>query len=80
MESSTSRPRVGVMRVLVVEDEVHLGEAVRDGLIGEGFEVELVADGQLGVDRGKDPAFDVIVLDIFFIFNRLFCMFIEFGN
>ena len=64
MESSTSRPRVGVMRVLVVEDEVHLGEAVRDGLIGEGFDVELVTDGQSGIDRGKDPAFDVIVLDI----------------
>jgi DNA-binding response OmpR family regulator len=52
------------VRVLIVEDERYLGEAVRDGLIAEGFEAELVCDGQEGLERGQDPAFDAIVLDI----------------
>jgi two-component system OmpR family response regulator len=52
------------MRVLVVEDETFLGEAVRDGLVAEGFEVELVGDGAAGLERGQDSSFDAIVLDI----------------
>jgi len=52
------------MRILVVEDEQFLGEAVRDGLIAEGFDAELVADGDAGVERGRDASFDAIVLDI----------------
>ena len=52
------------MRILVVEDELHLGEAVRDGLRNEGFEVELVPDGAQGIERGQDASFDAIVLDI----------------
>jgi len=52
------------VKVLIVEDEQHLGEAVRDGLTAEGYEAELVADGQSGIERGQDPGFDAIVLDI----------------
>jgi len=52
------------MKVLVVEDERYLGEAIRDGLIAEGFEVDLVDDGTLGFERGQDQSFDAIVLDI----------------
>jgi DNA-binding response OmpR family regulator len=51
-------------RILVVEDEPFLGEAVRDGLVAEGFEVTLVTTGTAGLERGKDAAFDAIVLDI----------------
>jgi two-component system, OmpR family, response regulator len=52
------------MRILIVEDEQFLGEAVRDGLIAEGFDAELVADGQAGIDRAGDGSFDAIVLDV----------------
>jgi len=52
------------MKVLVVEDERYLGEAIRDGLVAEGFEVDLVDDGTLGFERGQDQSFDAIVLDI----------------
>jgi len=52
------------MKVLVVEDERYLGEAIYDGLIAEGFEVDLVDDGTLGFERGQDQSFDAIVLDI----------------
>ena len=51
-------------RILVVEDEPFLGEAVLDGLVAEGFEVTLVTTGTAGLERGKDAAFDAIVLDI----------------
>ena len=52
------------MKVLVVEDERYLGGAIRDGLVAEGFEVDLVDDGTLGFERGQDQSFDAIVLDI----------------
>jgi DNA-binding response OmpR family regulator len=52
------------MKILVVEDEPNLGEAVRNGLVAEGFDVELVVDGDQGLDRGQDASFDLIVLDI----------------
>jgi DNA-binding response OmpR family regulator len=52
------------VRVLVVEDEVHLGEAVARGLTAEGFEVELSHDGLDGLWRARERAYQVIVLDI----------------
>jgi hypothetical protein len=60
--SPTERRRV--MRVLLVEDEVHLAETVRQGLPAEGFNVEIVNDGTDGLwaavlsagDLTLDPA------------------------
>jgi two-component system, OmpR family, response regulator len=52
------------VRVLVVEDEVHLGEAIARGLTAEGFEVELSHDGLDGLWRARERAYQVIVLDI----------------
>jgi len=52
------------MRVLLVEDEPHLAEMVRVGLVSEGFVVEVSADGAEGLWRGTAGEFDVIVLDI----------------
>jgi hypothetical protein len=37
------------MRVLVVEDEVALAEAVREGLVAEGYDVDVVHDGSDGL-------------------------------
>jgi DNA-binding response OmpR family regulator len=53
-----------VVRVLVVEDEVHLGEAIARGLTAEGFEVELSHDGLDGLWRARERSYRVIVLDI----------------
>jgi DNA-binding response OmpR family regulator len=53
-------------RVLVVEDEVHLAEGLRFNLEAEGYEAEVVADGEGATDKllqRKEP-FDVVVLDI----------------
>jgi DNA-binding response OmpR family regulator len=52
------------VRVLVVEDEVRLAEAIRDGLDAEGFDVELCHDGLDGLWRAREGPFGAIVLDI----------------
>jgi DNA-binding response OmpR family regulator len=52
------------MRVLLVEDEVALAEAIRDGLIAEGFDVDVVHDGIDGLWRAREGSYDAIVLDI----------------
>ena len=41
------------MRVLLVEDEVALAEAIRDGLMAEGFDVDAVHDGLDGLWRAR---------------------------
>jgi DNA-binding response OmpR family regulator len=55
-----------VSRVLVVEDELHLAEGLRFNLAEEGYEAEVVGDGESATDkllRRKEP-FDIVVLDI----------------
>jgi DNA-binding response OmpR family regulator len=52
------------MRVLVVEDEVHLAEAITDGLRAEGFDVDVVHDGIDGLWRAREGSYDAIVLDV----------------
>jgi two-component system OmpR family response regulator len=52
------------MRVLVVEDEVHLADAIAEGLTAEGFDVDAVHDGLDGLWRAREGSYDVIVLDV----------------
>ncbi len=52
------------MRVLVVDDEVSLGEALKRGLSAEGFAVDLARDGLEGLRMAKETSYDLIVLDI----------------
>jgi len=52
------------MRVLVVEDEVRLADAIGHGLSAEGFTVEVVHDGTEGLWRAREHAYGAIVLDI----------------
>ena len=52
------------MKVLLVEDEVRLAEAVRRGLAAEGFQVELAHEGNEGLFKATTGAYDVVVLDI----------------
>ncbi|HEY0472244.1 MAG TPA: response regulator transcription factor [Kribbella sp.] len=52
------------MRVLVVEDEVPLAETVRRGLAAEGFNVDVVYDGEEGLWAAKENAYDAVLLDI----------------
>ncbi|HEY1740903.1 MAG TPA: response regulator transcription factor [Acidimicrobiia bacterium] len=52
------------MKVLVVEDEVALADAIRRGLVAEGFEVDLVHNGREGLELGLERRHDAVVLDI----------------
>ena len=53
-----------IRRVLVVEDDVDLAQAVADLLGDEGFVVEQCHDGQSGLATALESAFDVIILDL----------------
>ncbi len=52
------------MKVLLVDDDVHLAGAVRRGLTAEGFTVQVAADGPEGLWRGREGGYDLILLDI----------------
>ncbi|RSM41529.1 DNA-binding response regulator [Actinoplanes sp. ATCC 53533] len=52
------------MKVLVVEDERTIAEAVAARLRAEGFEVEVAGDGPSAVDAARRIQPDVIVLDV----------------
>jgi len=53
-----------VVRVLLVDDEVHLAESIGRGLTAEGFAVEMVHDGLDGLWRARERSYSAIVLDI----------------
>ena len=52
------------MRVLLVEDEVPMAQAVKRALVNEGFVVDIAHDGVTGQWLGTENPYDVIVLDI----------------
>jgi DNA-binding response OmpR family regulator len=52
------------VRVLVVEDEVGLAEAVERGLTANGFTVEVVHDGLEALWRARERTYGAIVLDL----------------
>ncbi len=54
------------MRLLIVEDEMHLAEGLRFNLEAEGYEVEVVDNGERGLERihTTDPPFDLLLLDV----------------
>jgi len=52
------------MRVLVVEDERRLAAGLRNGLVAEGFAVDVALDGTDGLWLARERPYDVIVLDI----------------
>ncbi len=52
------------VKVLVIEDEVALADAVDRGLSAEGFEVTVAHDGLVGLEQARTGKFDLIVLDI----------------
>jgi DNA-binding response OmpR family regulator len=51
-------------RVLVVEDDADLAQAIADLLGDEGFDVEQRHDGQSGLTAALEMPFDIIVLDL----------------
>ena len=52
------------MRVLVIEDDLLLGDALQAGLRGNGFAVEWLRDGESGAAALAADPFDAVVLDL----------------
>jgi DNA-binding response OmpR family regulator len=51
------------MRILVVDDDAHVADAVRHGLEREGYAVDVALDGTEGHWLATENAYDAIVLD-----------------
>src|SRR5262247_1687583 len=52
------------MRVLVVEDELKIAEAIRDGLEAEHYEVLVERTGEAAFYRASTEDLDLIVMDL----------------
>ncbi len=52
------------MRILVVEDDKHLASALKRGLEGEGYAVDVALDGREGEWLAAENAYDALVLDV----------------
>lgn len=51
-------------RILVVDDEAHLADGIRENLEAEGYATEVAYDGQQGLDAVLEGDFDLLVLDV----------------
>lgn len=52
------------MRILIVEDEIHLAEALTQILRKNNYTVDTVNDGEAGLDNALSNIYDLIILDI----------------
>ena len=52
------------IKVLVAEDEVHLGQILSNFLTGRGYALRTVTDGRAALDALRAESFDVALLDI----------------
>lgn len=52
------------MRILLAEDDKNLGDALKQGLIKHGFQVDWVRDGQAALYEIKNTSYAALVLDI----------------
>ena len=52
------------MRILIIEDDAFLRRAYEVGLRGQGFEVQVAADGEIGISLAEVNPPDAILLDI----------------
>lgn len=52
------------MKVLVVDDEVRIAKAIKQGLEQDGYAVDLAHDGEDGYNSARADEYDAIVLDV----------------
>ena len=51
-------------KILIVEDEPHMQQGLRDNLEFEGYDVEAASDGAAGLEHLRTGAFDLALLDV----------------
>lgn len=52
------------MRILLVEDETKVSSFVARGLMAERFAVDVIADGQAGLELATTYSYDLVILDL----------------
>lgn len=52
------------MRILVVEDEHRLAQAIKEGLEQESYAVDVVYDGEDGYNHAREESYDLVLLDV----------------
>lgn len=52
------------MRILIIEDEQHLSNVVKKGLVEEGFAIDQAYDGEEGLYLAESESYDLIILDL----------------
>jgi DNA-binding response OmpR family regulator len=50
--------------ILIVEDEPHMQQGLRDNLEFEGYRVEVCGDGEAALKRMRETEFDLVLLDV----------------
>jgi two-component system alkaline phosphatase synthesis response regulator PhoP len=53
-----------VARILVVDDEAHLADGIRENLAAEGYATEVAYDGAAGLRAAEAGPFDLAVVDV----------------
>lgn len=51
------------MRIVVIEDEVKIAQAIKRGLELKGYAVDMVHDADSGLSHAIDPDYDLVILD-----------------
>ncbi len=51
------------MRIVVIEDEVKIAQAIKRGLELKGYAVDIVYDADTGLSYALDPDYDLVILD-----------------
>lgn len=51
-------------RILLIEDELRLVRTLSDRLRGENYQVDSALDGESGLEKAANEAFDLIILDV----------------
>lgn len=51
-------------KILVVDDETHLADGIRENLEAEGYLAAAAYDGQVGLDAALSGEFDLVILDV----------------
>ncbi len=53
-----------MQKILVVEDEVKVANAVQKGLEENGFSVQVAYDGRMGMSMARGETYDLVILDL----------------
>jgi len=56
--------RGAFMKILIIEDEYSLADAMSEALQKEGFETKIVTNGEAGEDEALTNIYDLVILDV----------------